>query len=68
VSLDWQEYVQIDQSLQRGQAELHDLVGDAEKARRELGWQPSVSFEALVRLLVDAELGRLRAQATSRSG
>jgi GDPmannose 4,6-dehydratase len=67
VSLDWQEYVQIDQSLQRGQAELHDLVGDAEKARRELGWQPSVSFEVLVRVLVDAELGRLRAQAASSS-
>jgi GDPmannose 4,6-dehydratase len=67
VGLDWREFVQIDQSLQRGRAELHDLVGDAGKARAELGWQPTVSFEELVRLLVDRELERLAPQAASSS-
>jgi GDPmannose 4,6-dehydratase len=60
VGLDWQEYVHIDESLVRGAAELHDLVGDSTRARERLGWQPTVGFEGLVRLLVDADLERLR--------
>jgi GDPmannose 4,6-dehydratase len=60
VGLDWREYVQIDESLRRGKAELHDLVGDPSKARERLAWAPTVSFEELVCLLVDAELSRLR--------
>jgi GDPmannose 4,6-dehydratase len=57
--LDWREHVRIDDSLKRGAAELHDLVGDPSKARAELGWEPEVDFEALVALLVGAELERL---------
>ena len=60
VGLDWREHVRTDESLRRGKAELHRLVGDASRARERLGWAPSVAFEALVRLLVDAELDRLR--------
>ena len=67
VGLDWERYVQIDQSLRRGAAELHDLVGDASKARRELGWEPAVRFPELVRLLVEAELERLRGAPTLTS-
>ena len=52
VGLEWQKYVHIDESLRRGQ--LYELVGDATKARTRLGWQPSVTFEDLVALLVDA--------------
>jgi GDPmannose 4,6-dehydratase len=59
VGLDWRAYVQIDESLKRGKAELHGLVGDPAKARRRLGWKPEMSFEELVALLVDAELERL---------
>jgi GDPmannose 4,6-dehydratase len=59
VGLDWRAYVQIDESLKRGKAELHDLVGDPAKARTRLGWKPELSFEELVALLVDAELERL---------
>jgi GDPmannose 4,6-dehydratase len=59
VSLDWHDHVRVDESLMRGAAELHDLVGDASKARRQLGWSPQVGFEDLVRLLVDAALDRL---------
>ena len=54
------EYVHIDESLVRGKAELHNLVGDPAKARARLGWEPTVTFEGLVQLLVDAELERLR--------
>ncbi len=62
VELDWQEYVHIDESLRRGTAELFDLVGDAAKARERLGWAPTVDFDGLVGLLVDADLERLRAE------
>ncbi len=54
VGLDWRDFVRVDESLKRGQAELHRLVGDASKARERLGWKPSVTFEELVALLVDA--------------
>jgi GDPmannose 4,6-dehydratase len=62
VGLDWHDYVRVDDALKRGRAELHDLVGDAAKARDTLGWAPSVDFEGLVHLLVDADLERLRAR------
>jgi GDPmannose 4,6-dehydratase len=52
VALDWRRHVRVDDSLKRGQ--LYELVGDASKARKRLGWQPSVTFEQLVALLVDA--------------
>jgi GDPmannose 4,6-dehydratase len=54
VGLDWSQHVRVDESLKRGQAELHKLVGDASKARERLSWQSSVRFEELVALLVDA--------------
>jgi GDPmannose 4,6-dehydratase len=50
--LDWREHVRVDESLRRGQG--YQLVGDASKARERLGWKPSVTFEQLVALLVDA--------------
>jgi GDPmannose 4,6-dehydratase len=64
VGLEWSEYVQIDESLRRGRAELHNLVGDPSRARERLGWTATVSFEQLVRLLVDAEVARLEPQRT----
>jgi GDPmannose 4,6-dehydratase len=67
VGLDWREYIHIDESLRRGTAELHDLVGDSSKARARLGWTPTMDFEGLVRLLVDADLERLRGQAVVAS-
>jgi GDPmannose 4,6-dehydratase len=62
VGLDWEEHVRVDDSLLRGKAELHDLVGNASKARERLGWSPTIDFEGLVHLLVDADLERLRAR------
>ena len=61
VGLDWAEHVRVDPALLRGTAELHDLVGDAAKARERLGWAPDVDFAGLVQLLVDADLARLSA-------
>ena len=62
VGVDWREFVHIDESLVRGSAELHNLVGDPSKARSKLGWRPTVTFEELVRNLVDAELDLLRGE------
>jgi GDPmannose 4,6-dehydratase len=70
VGLDPEDYVQIDSSLERGKAELHDLVGDPSKARERLGWEPTVGFEELVHRLVDADLERLQvfARAPAEKG
>jgi GDPmannose 4,6-dehydratase len=65
VGLDWREHVRVDEALVRGKAELYDLVGDPSKALRQLGWSPTLDFEGLVRLLVDADLERLRAAGGS---
>jgi GDPmannose 4,6-dehydratase len=56
--LDWERYVVRDEQLMRP-AEVFDLVGDASRARRELGWEPRVSFQELVELMVDADIDRL---------
>jgi GDPmannose 4,6-dehydratase len=62
VGLDWEDHVRVDESLLRGKAELHDLVGDPARAGEHLGWSPTIDFEGLVHLLVDADLERLRAR------
>ncbi len=57
--LDWRDHVESDQSLFRP-AEVNTLCGDASKARRVLGWAPRVSFAELIRMMVDADLERVR--------
>jgi GDPmannose 4,6-dehydratase len=52
--LDIGDHVQIDDSLKRP-AEVDQLIGDASKAKRDLGWTPQTSFEQLIRLMVDAD-------------
>jgi GDPmannose 4,6-dehydratase len=59
--LDWQKYVRIDPSLLRP-AEVDHLIGDASKAHRVLGWKPSVTFERLVGMMVDADIARQRGE------
>ncbi len=56
--LDWEEHVVIDDRFYRP-AEVDQLVGDASLARAELGWAPTVSFEALVSMMVEADLDRV---------
>ena len=55
VGLRWQDYVAIDDSLKRP-AEVDLLVGDYTKAEQHLGWRPKTDFEALIRLMVDADV------------
>lgn len=58
LGLDWRRHVKQDPALLRP-VELHRLVGNSAKARARLGWQPSVTFEQLVKLMVDADVARL---------
>ena len=55
VDLDWHDYVVQDPRFMRP-AEVDLLVGNSDKARRDLGWEPTVSFAELVRLMVEADL------------
>ena len=57
--LDWQRHVVIDPRFYRP-AEVDLLLGDSTKARRVLGWEPKMSFEQMVRVMVDADLAALR--------
>jgi GDPmannose 4,6-dehydratase len=59
VGLNWEDHVVVDPELIRP-ADVDLLVGDASKARRVLGWQPTVSFEELIQMMVDADLALLR--------
>jgi GDPmannose 4,6-dehydratase len=56
--LDWRDWVKVDPAFIRP-AEVDVLQADPAKARRELGWTPTVSFETLVGMMVDADLERL---------
>jgi len=56
--LDWEEYVKVDPAFLRP-AEVDQLIGDASKARQTLGWTPSVKFDELVKMMVEADLARL---------
>jgi GDPmannose 4,6-dehydratase len=55
--LDWREHVVIDPDLRRP-AEVDLLLGDATKARRELGWGPKIPFPELVRMMLETDLAR----------
>lgn len=57
VGLDWKKYVVIDPKLFRP-ADVTHLVGDATKARSRLGWEPEVSFEELIKMMVDEDMRR----------
>jgi GDPmannose 4,6-dehydratase len=52
--VDIDDHVETDESLRRP-AEVDQLIGDASKAERDLGWTPQTSFEQLIRLMVDAD-------------
>lgn len=57
--LNWKKYVKVDRKFYRP-AEVTRLLGNARKAQRLLGWKPRVSFEGLVRMMVDADIARLQ--------
>jgi GDPmannose 4,6-dehydratase len=63
--LEVDRFVKVDPQFLRP-AEVDHLVGDATKAREQLGWQPATTFRELAELMVDADLDRLTAAAGRR--
>jgi GDPmannose 4,6-dehydratase len=57
--LNYEDYVKVDKSFYRP-AEVDLLVADASKAKRVLGWKPTVSFKELIEMMVDADIERLK--------
>jgi GDPmannose 4,6-dehydratase len=64
VGLDYRDYVRVSAADFRP-VEARQLVGDPAKAKRLLGWEPTVGFTQLVRMMVEADLDRLRPDADS---
>jgi GDPmannose 4,6-dehydratase len=65
VGLDWKQYVEIDPRYFRP-AEVDYLCADPATARRVLGWEPVVTFDQLVRIMVDADLQQV--ESTLKGG
>jgi len=59
VNLDWKDHVKYDPKYERP-AEVDLLIGDASKAKRQLGWEPRVRFAELAKIMVDADLASLQ--------
>ncbi len=55
VGLDWEKYTRHDSRYERP-SEVEQLLGDPSKAKRVLGWEPKVTFKALVKMMMDADL------------
>jgi GDPmannose 4,6-dehydratase len=68
LNLDWRKHVKIDPRYFRP-TEVDLLIGDASKAKRQLGWEPKVSFQQLMTMMVEADLKeeRLKLEGTARS-
>ncbi len=58
VGLDWEKHVEIDPAFVRP-AEVELLIGDYDKAKKHLGWEPKVRFKELIEMMVDADVKRL---------
>lgn len=55
VDLDWKKYVIVDESLYRP-SEIHELVGNFSKAKKDFGWEPKVLFKELIHKMIDADM------------
>ena len=64
VGLDWENHVEVDRGRFRP-AEVDHLTADYSRAREELGWEPVVRFEDLVRMMVDADVRRLKGEVVT---
>lgn len=67
VNLDWQDYVEFDPRYLRP-AEVDILIGDPTKAKDKLGWELSVTFEGLVKLMVEADLEAVGVKVGAQNG
>jgi GDPmannose 4,6-dehydratase len=61
LDLNYEDYVVIDEKFYRP-AEVDLLIGDASKGKEKLGWEPTVTFEQLVQIMVDADMEALKAE------
>ena len=59
--MDWREYVEIDSKYQRP-TEVEALIGDASKAKLELGWQAQTDWKGLAKLMVDHDMSQAKSQ------
>jgi len=59
--LDWKQYVVTDPKFYRP-AEVHTLLGNGIRAKKEIGWEPQTTFAELIQMMVDADLGRVRSE------
>jgi GDPmannose 4,6-dehydratase len=67
LGLDWRDHVVVDPKFLRP-ADVDFLVADATKARTKLGWEPTVTFEELIQMMVDADLEALKRENDLREG
>jgi GDPmannose 4,6-dehydratase len=69
LDLDWKQYVKIDPRYYRP-TEVDVLIGDASKAKRQLGWEPKVTFKELITMMVKSDLAeeRLKLEGTEKGG
>jgi GDPmannose 4,6-dehydratase len=67
VKLPWYKYVEIDPRYYRP-TEVDHLLGDATKARKELGWRPKVTFQELVKMMVAHDLDMAKGELTLKNG
>jgi GDPmannose 4,6-dehydratase len=67
VNLNWEDYVEFDERYLRP-AEVDLLIGDSTKARQQLNWEPSVTFQELVQLMVEADLQAVGITSPNASG
>jgi GDPmannose 4,6-dehydratase len=66
VGLDYEKYTSIDERLYRP-AEIYELRGDSAKARNKLAWQPTVTFERLIHMMVESEMESLSQHSSKKS-
>ena len=67
VGLDWRDHIEIDPRYFRP-TEVDELIGDASKARQQLGWSPTVDLQDLVRMMVDSDLALARCEQSNSQG
>jgi GDPmannose 4,6-dehydratase len=65
VGLNWENHVVVDPQFYRP-ADVHTLCGDSSKARTALRWQPEISFDQLISMMVDADLQRVQCERQER--
>ena len=66
VGVDWEKHVEIDPRYFRP-SEVDELLGDPAKAREQLGWEPTVTFKDLVRIMIEADVKLLEDQLAGRN-